>query len=255
MKTINAIIVDDETDAREVLNSLLQMSKYHINVVANCENVPDAVLAIKKHKPDVVFLDVQMPNYAGYEIVKFFDEINFEIIFVTAYDQYAIKAFELSAIDYLVKPVSRDRLNSTLLRLSEKVEENDSIIEYQILLDTINKKESQKIVIPEASGKKIIVLNDIICIKGEGSYSTLYLKNNERLTVSKNLKYLENTLPSDSFFFRSQKSWLININEIEAFNLSKGDLTMSNQIKAKISVNRVEEFKFILQKDNKISAI
>jgi two-component system LytT family response regulator len=248
MKTINAIVVDDESDAREVLNSLLQMSKYHVSVVANCKNVPEAVLAIKEHQPDVVFLDVQMPNYAGYEIVKFFDKINFEIVFVTAFNQYAIKAFELSAIDYLVKPVSRNRLNETLLRLSEKVEENNSIIEYQILLDSITNKESQKIVIPEASGKKIINLTDIISIKGEGSYSTLFLKNEERLTVSKNLKYFENALPQESNFFRSQKSWIVNINEVNSFNLSKGDLQMTNNETAKISVNRINAFNLIIQK-------
>ena len=242
MKTINAIVVDDEQDAREVLNSLLLMSKYHINVVANCRNVPDAVLAIKEHKPDVVFLDVQMPSYAGYEIVKFFDEINFEIVFVTAYDQYAIKAFELSAIDYLVKPVGRERLNKTLERLSEKAEDINSITNYQILLESIDKKEVKKIVIPESSGKIVVVLNDIICIKAEGSYSTLYLKNDKRITISKNLKYFENKLPLDSLFFRSQKSWIINLNEISAFNLSKGDLTLSNNIVAKISVNRIDSF-------------
>jgi two-component system LytT family response regulator len=246
METINAIIVDDEQDAREVLNSLLLMSKYHINVVANCRNVPDAVLAIKQHQPDVVFLDVQMPSYAGYEIVKFFDEINFEIVFVTAYDQYAIKAFELSAIDYLVKPVSRDRLNSTLERLSEKVKEINSITDYQILLESIGNKDTQKIVIPESSGKVVVILNDIICIKGEGSYATLYLKNNKRITISKNLKYFEKTLPIDSFFFRSQKSWIVNLNEVQSFNLSKGDLTLSNMIIAKISINRVEEFNSLI---------
>jgi two-component system LytT family response regulator len=246
MKRINAIIVDDEADAREVFNSLLEMSSFDIKVLANCKNVPDAVLAIKEFKPDVVFLDVQMPNYAGYEIVKFFDEINFEIVFVTAYDQYAIKAFELSAIDYLVKPVSRDRLNETLIRLSEKVDENNQRLEYQILLDSIERKGSQKIIIPESSGKKVVVLEDIICIKGEGSYSTLYLKNNERITVSKNLKYFETTLPSDSYFFRSQKSWLVNVNEVKSFNFSQGDLTMSNDIVARISRNCIEEFKSLI---------
>lgn len=247
MKNIKAIIVDDESDARDVLGSLLQMSKYPLTIEASCSNVPDAVVAIKKYKPDVVFLDIQMPGYAGYEIVSFFDKIDFEIVFVTAFDDYAIKAFELSAIDYLVKPVSRTRLNNTLLRLSEKVKETSSIVEYQILLESLKGSECRKIVIPEASGKKVISLSDIICIKGEGSYSTLSLKNNERLTVSKNLKYFENVLPNESHFFRSQKSWIINLNEISAYNLSKGDLEMTNTVVAKISVNRIDTFRSIIE--------
>ena len=248
MDTIRAIIVDDESDARDVLCSLLSMSKFHISVIASCSNVPDAVMAINKHKPDVVFLDIQMPNYAGYEIVNFFDEINFEIVFVTAYDKYAIKAFELSAIDYLVKPVSRDRLNGTLQRLSREVENNNAIEQYKVLLERINNKEIEKIVIPLSSGKKIIPLKEIICIKGEGSYTTLFLNESKRLTVSKNLKYFENILPSDSFF-RSQKSWMVNLNEVKSFNLSKGNLLMRNEVMAKLSINRIEAFNSKIQKD------
>lgn len=242
MKLINAIIVDDEPDARDVLNSLMQMADYNVNLLASCENVPDAVLAIKKYQPDVVFLDVQMPNYAGYEIVQFFDKIDFEIVFVTAFDQYAIKAFDLSAIDYLVKPVDRKRLNNTLKRLSEKLSTDNSIEAYQNLLESLKEKEFKKLVISELGSKKIIAIDDIVCIKGDGSYATIYFKNHETLTVSKNLKYFESILSENKTFFRAQKSWIINLELVVSYNLSNGTLTMPGNIEAKISVNRIGAF-------------
>lgn len=247
MNTIKAIIVDDEVDARKVLGSLINMSKIHVDILAQCTNVPEAVSAIKQYAPDVVFLDVQMPDYAGYEIINFFDEINFEIVFVTAYDEFALKAFELSAIDYLVKPISRGRLNETLKRLSEKLRDKNNLLEYGVLLDNLKSQESKKIVIKGSSENKILNLQDIICIKGEGSYSLIYLKNTEKITVSKNLKYFEKTLPANTFFFRSQKSWIVNLLEVNSYNLRKGNLNMSNDLQAKISINRVEEFEILLE--------
>lgn len=104
MSIIKAILVDDEQRARSVLSNLIKRCDLNVDILAQCSCLENAVEEIKNLQPDVVFLDVQMPNYAGYEIANFFEEISFDIIFVTAFDEYAIKAFELSAIDYLVKP-------------------------------------------------------------------------------------------------------------------------------------------------------
>ena len=116
----DAIIVDDERSAREILSGLLVRYCPQINIVEKCKGLKEAVEAIKKQKPSLVFLDIEMPNYAGYEIVSFFEEIDFEIIFVTAYDQYALKAFEISAVDYLLKPVTIERLKLSVDRFVEK---------------------------------------------------------------------------------------------------------------------------------------
>src|SRR6478735_3401789 len=120
MNTIRAILVDDEESARDVLQNLLQRFCPEVTLVAKCENVMLAVDVIKKEKPDLVFLDIQMPNYAGYEIVKFFDKVDFEIVFITAYDQYAIRAFEIAAIDYLLKPIDIDRLKLAVKRVKQQ---------------------------------------------------------------------------------------------------------------------------------------
>ena len=149
MNGLRAIIVDDEQRARDVLSKLLERNCSNVVVEETCVDVLSAVEKIKKIQPDVVFLDVQMPNYAGYELVNFFDEINFEIIFVTAFDHYAIKAFELSAIDYLVKPVDRLRLVEAVNKVKLKKGQEKSKEAYEELLNSIKEKEFKKIVIPE----------------------------------------------------------------------------------------------------------
>ena len=170
MNKLTAIIVDDEQRARDVLSKLLERNCPNVDVLDKCVDVPSAVERIKELKPNVVFLDVQMPNYAGYEIVNFFDKIDFEIIFVTAFDHYAIKAFELNATDYLVKPVERARLVDAVKRVVIKVNEEKSKEQYEALLHSIQKKEFRKIVIPELGNRKIVEINNIIAIEAEGAY-------------------------------------------------------------------------------------
>lgn len=242
MRPIKAILVDDEKDAVDVLGTLIKMSNFPVEIVATCSNVPEAVDAIQVHQPDVVFLDIQMPIYAGYELVEFIDEIDFEIIFVTAYNQYAIKAFELSAIDYLVKPVSRDRLKMALEKLMAKTHRDQSAQQYQVLLDAMQQKELRKIVIPEITGKRVLQLKDIICFRGNGSYTEIYLLGQNELTVSKNLKYFEGVLPSTASFFRSQKSWIVNLDHVQSYNTANGDILMKADISAKLSRHRIEAF-------------
>lgn len=248
MKSIKSIIVDDEPDARKVLSRLIDFSPYPIEVVAFCGNLEEAVVNINQLQPDVVFLDIQMPKFAGYEIVDFFDEINFEIVFVTAFDKYALKAFELSAIDYLVKPVNRSRLNDTLKKISETVEQKRTINEFELLRDSLINRKSEKIVIPEIGSNRVLKLDDIICIQGQGNYSTIYMKDEKKVTVSKNLKYFERVIDPELTFFRTQKSWIINTEHLLNFNRSTGVIRMAQGIEAKLSINRVKEFDAIFTK-------
>jgi len=245
MNSIKAIIVDDEADARDVLETLIHFSKQPIEIIAKCNNLKDAVIKIKAHEPDVVFLDIEMPEFAGYEIGKFFDEIDFEIVFVTAFDEYALKAFELSAIDYLVKPVNRGRLNETLKRIVTSKNEKNAILEYDILIESLQNKRIDKIIIPEVGFNRVINLSDIICIQGQGSYSMIYLINKDKITVSKTLKYFNKIIYDGTTFFRSQKSWIINMKYINQFNGNKGDIVLEGDIIAKISPTKIEEFKLI----------
>jgi two-component system LytT family response regulator len=245
MKLTKAIIVDDEPDAREVLQRLINLSPYQIEVTDSCSNLMEAVVSIKKHKPDVVFLDVQMPNYAGYEIVNFFDTIDFEIVFVTAFDKYALNAFELYALDYIVKPINRDRLNQSLKKITDQANTKKSINEYELLVDSLNNKEFHKIIIPEVGSNRILNLNEIICIQGQGSYSMVFLSTGEEIVVSKTLKYFEEVIPKDSTFFRSQKSWIINLTHVLEFKKGMREIHLTNGVIAKVSQNKLDEFQSV----------
>lgn len=243
MTKLKSILVDDEPAARDVLERLLIRNCPSIEILAKCPDVESAVKKIKELQPDVVFLDVQMPNYAGYEIVDFFDEIDFEIIFVTAYDQYAIKAFELSAVDYLVKPISRQRLIESIEKLDKKTKEKNGFKDYQILKNSIQKKELEKIVISELGNKRVLQLNDIIAIEAQGSYSNIHIANDKNILVSKNLKHFESVLPEDGSFFRSHKSWIISTEYINAFNKNKGEIALNQgSIIARLSKYKIQEF-------------
>ncbi|MFT5819194.1 MAG: two-component system LytT family response regulator [Crocinitomix sp.] len=242
MSKISAILVDDEKRARNVLFNLLEHNCEEIDVVAECSNVPDAVEQINLLNPDVVFLDVQMPNYAGYEIVKFFNEINFEIIFVTAYDHYAIKAFELSAIDYLIKPINRLRLTEAVQKLSSKITERNKLVDYSVLLSSMREKEFKQIVIPELGDRRVLELNTIVAIEADGSYSKVHLINGQVVTVSKTLKHFETVLPEAVNFFRSHRAWIINTKHLKQFNKTKRIAILECDINAKISRNKVVDF-------------
>ena len=240
-------MVDDEEGARNVFLNLLRRFCPSVDVIGQASNVPDAVKLIKEHQPDLVFLDVQMPVFAGYEIVDFFEKVEFEIIFTTAYDAYAMKAFELCSVDYLLKPVKKSRLIEAIEKMSSKMEMKTQVEDYQVLLESMKGREFEKIVIPEIGSRRVLLLRNIVAIKGQGAYSIIYQKDSPPLTVSKNLKYFELSLPEKGLFFRSHKSWIINLSCLESYNKVAGDIFLQENIQAKLSKYRLEAFESALQ--------
>ena len=244
---ISAIIVDDEESARNVLSNLINRFCPEINIITTCNNVLEAVDAIKKYKPDVVFLDIEMPNYAGYELVAFFEEVNFDIIFVTAYDQYAIKAFELSAVDYLLKPVEIDRLKEAVKKLVDKTEHQISHLNYKTLTENLKSESAAKIMVRHQGNQEMIAIKDIITIEAKESYSCIHTTKGKFL-VSKNLKYYEMLFDQNISFFRTHKSWIINLNHMITFSKTKLEIELNNKVFAKLSKYRKPDFeKFLLQ--------
>lgn len=243
MNKITAIIVDDEARARTVLNRLLGSSNPEIEVKAECSNLLEAVDCIKEHKPSVVFLDVHMPKFAGYEIVNFFDVIDFEIIFVTAFDHYAIHAFELNAMDYLVKPIERERLSNTITKLKNRLEIERKSVEYELLLSSIQNKSTDKIIIPELGNRRIVEVAHIQAIEANGSYTKFHMYRSENFIVSKNLKYFEDRLGSDNRFFRTHRTYMVNLEFIQSVNKKDYTLTLQDDLKVKLSRNRFELLK------------
>ena len=243
MAEIKAIIIDDEQSARNVLSNLLKRASTNVTILDSCNNLESGVQKIKELQPNVVFLDVQMPNYAGYEIASFFETITFEIVFVTAYDYYAIKAFELNAIDYLVKPIDRNRLNIALDKLEKKINQQASLVDYLSLLKTIKDKNYKKIVIPELGNRHIINFDDIVAIEADGAYSTIHLVSQNIITTSKNLKYFETILANETIFFRSHRTWIINLTHTEFFNKATLNISLNKgAIIAKVSRSRISDF-------------
>lgn len=241
MNKIRAILVDDEEGARDVLENLLLRFCQEVELIAKCHNVLQAVDVIKKEKPDLVFLDIEMPNYSGFEIVSFFKEINFEIIFVTAYDQYAIRAFEVAAIDYLLKPVDIERLKNAVARVVQQRNIEQQSQRLSLLSNTLESKQLKNIVISDKGQQNIIPIESIIAIEAQESYCTIYTIEKTYI-ASKNLKHFETVLESLPQFFRVHKSWLVNKNYIK--NYSKSDLTilLSNGITTKLSKYKKAEF-------------
>lgn len=241
MKKIKAILVDDEEGARDVLENLLLRFCPDVELVAKCSNVLQAVEVINTQQPDLVFLDIEMPNYSGFEIVNFFKEINFEIIFVTAYDQYAIKAFEVAAIDYLLKPVDIERLKHSVARvvLQRNIEQQSQRL--SLLSNTLESKQLKNIIISDKGQQNIIPIESIIAIEAQESYCTIHV-NDKTFVASKNLRHFETLLESLPQFFRVHKSWLVNKKYIKHYSKSDLSIQLSNGLTTKLSKYKKAEF-------------
>ena len=240
-KEYRAIIVDDEASARSILSQLLAFHCPFIELVDSCEDLETAAVSIKKNKPDVVFLDIEM-HYAGYETPSFFEQIDFEIIFVTAYDNYAIKAFEMAAFDYLLKPIETERLIKTMERFKSKSDAHNVALNYQILKEGLSKSPKQRIIVNHKGNQKAIEIDTIVALEANESYTLIQTIDGGRYMMSKNLKYFENLLSEYPNFFRAHKSWIVNIKSMVRFSKKEMTLYLENDIVAKLSKYKKQDF-------------
>lgn len=237
MIKINAIVVDDEASARENLTLLLRRFCPQVNVVQSFSLLEPAVEYLRVNPIDVVFLDVEMPEHTGFEIVDYFSEIEFDIVFCTAYDQYAIKAFEVSAIDYLLKPIDITRLKQAVQKLAEKQSFNLS----KAQINQINSSFKNTLKVIDKGEKILLQKAEVIAIEAQSAYSTVYT-NTQAFTVSKNIAQLEQELANDKFFYRTQKSWIVNLNCVQKVNKANRTISLFNGIEAKISRQKAKDF-------------
>jgi two-component system, LytTR family, response regulator len=241
MEKIRAILVDDEESARDVLQNLLLRFCPEVELLAKCNDVLQAVEVIKEQEPDLVFLDIEMPNYAGYELVNFFEDIPFEIIFVTAYDQYAIRAFELAAIDYLLKPVDIARLKSAVARARQQFDMKQQAQRLQLLSATLETKQVKNIIVSDKGYQQAVAFDDIIAIEAQESYCILHTSE-KRFVASKNLKHFETLLESLPRFIRVHKSWIINRDHIVHYSRTELSIHLTGGLQAKLSKYKKTEF-------------
>lgn len=235
---MKAIIIDDEKRARILLKAMLEDHCPEVKVLTECPDLLSGVQAIKRIKPDLVFLDIEMPENSGLELLNHFkdSEIDFSIIFVTAYNEYAIQAFKLSAIDYILKPINPESLVLAIQQHQKLEAKNHRQLE--ILKSNLYEQE-KKIIIPSRDDMHYISPNDIIYIQGDGSYSNFYLKDKKRLMMSKNLRYVEQLLEQFDFLKRIHKSYIVNLNEIHSYSRNSNKLILNEQIEISISQEKL----------------
>ena len=220
---IKAILIDDELHCLETLSILLKEYCPQVNVLEQCRSARKGLEAIQKHKPELVFLDIEMPAMNGFEMLEQFHQIPFAVIFTTSYDQYAIKAIRFSALDYLLKPIDPKELNLAVQKVQTQ-KMLPSSEQFEMLLKQVHHKGSgfQKIAIPTVEGFELIPAEQIVHCKADDNYTHLFLKDKSRITACRSLKEMEEQLQDFSFFIRVHHSYLVNLNEVTKYVRGEG---------------------------------
>ena len=219
---IRSIIIDDEQHCVRALQNDLQKSCPSVEILDTCNSAKEAMLSIKKNNPDLIFLDVEMPWMNGFEMLEMLDDINFNIIFTTAHDQFAAKAFRLSAVDYLLKPIDANDLKAAVRKAQQRSEQQQGNVHIENLLRNIKQPSAQqKIALPYKDGYEFVEVSHIIYCQAEGAYTKVFLDNKKYILVSKTLGDIEELLPAD-IFQRIHHSTVVNLHYITHFVRTDG---------------------------------
>lgn len=226
---IKAILIDDENHCLETLSILLQEYCPQVVTMEQCRSAKKGLEAIHKHKPDLVFLDIEMPAMNGFEMLEQFHEIPFAVVFTTSYDQYAIKAIRFSALDYLLKPIDPKELVAAVQKIQTQ-KSLPSAEQFEMLLRQVNHKGTgfQKIAIPTVEGFELIPAESIVHCEADDNYTHLHLKSKGRITACRTLKEMEEQLQDFSFFIRVHHSFLVNLNEVTKYVRGEGGYLVLN---------------------------
>ena len=233
---MRTIIIDDEIKAAKMLQIELEKLFPEIDIIGNFQQPELGIQAIDKQKPDLVFLDIEMPKKSGFDVLKSCQFRKMQVIFATAYSEYALQAIKANALDYILKPIDNDELESAVNKAKQKIEEQN-FNQFQFLIDKLENDEKDFIKIP--SGDQILFFQpeEIIYCKAESNY-TLILTTKQKILVSKTLKYMEELLPKNDFI-RIHQSFVINKNHIRAYSrLDGGYVTLSNGDTARVAKNK-----------------
>jgi two-component system, LytTR family, response regulator len=241
--TMKAILVDDEKSSLRSLTYELNAYCPEVTVVAQCQDPVKAVEEIRINKPDIVFLDIEMPGMNGFELLQQFTEIDFDVIFVTAYDRFAMKAFDFNAVDYVLKPVRKSKLIQAVQKAAERQYHGIAPSDLQALLQNINVQAQtgiiQNIALPTSEGFAMVDINDICYLNSDSNYTWVYTVNQKKYLVSKTLKEFVGMLNFPQFF-RAHKSYFVNLNHLDRYIRGNGGyLVLKNG--AQIPVSRANK--------------
>jgi two-component system LytT family response regulator len=238
---IRSIVIDDEQHCIRALLSDLQQHCPGVEVTDVCPSAKEGIMSIKKNNPDLVFLDVEMPWMNGFEMLEVLGEINFSIIFTTAHDEFAAKAFRISAVDYLLKPIDANDLKAAVLKVEKKMDEGSSVQHISNLLRNMRQpRGEQKIALPQREGYEFVDVSSIIYLTAEGAYTKVYIKDKKTMVISRTLGDVEELLPPE-MFQRIHHSTLVNVTYISQFLRTDGGyVVLKNGEKLSVSKAKKE---------------
>ncbi len=237
---IKAIIIDDEVHCIDTLSMLLKEYCPDVLIMEQCRSAKKGLEAIEKIKPDLVFLDIEMPAMNGFEMLEQFSEIPFAVIFTTSYDQYAIKAIRFSALDYLLKPVDPNELANAVKKVQEQ-RHLPMAEQFQMLLKKIQGKDHHfnKLAVPTSEGFELIPADQLMRCEADDNYTHLYLKNKNKIIACRTLKEVEEQLQDFNFFIRVHHSHIVNLNEVVKYVRGEGGyLVLSDGASVNVSRSR-----------------
>lgn len=243
MKTITAIIVDDEQDSRETLRNYLGKYCPNVKLLDESANIIEARAAILKHQPQLVFLDIEMPHGNAFDLLEQWGEINFEIIFITAFSQYAVQAFNLSAAHYLLKPVDIEELEKAVATVESLLSKKEKLSHAKILLENMAALHSQnrKLVLPLMEGFDVVKMSEILYCEAEDNFTRFYFKDGRKTLICRNLKFYETALNAFGFY-RVHRSHIVNLDFVKRYNKGKGgSVVLDNGKEILVSNNKKAE--------------
>ena len=238
---ISTVIIDDNKTALESLRILIQRNYPQLQIVGEAFSVESGIELISNLHPDVVFLDVEMPDGTGFDLIKRLKRIDFQVVFVTAHDKYAVNAFKMSALDFLLKPVDLDELAITIRKIEQKLKEDNTLEMIQHILENFDRNsDNKKVVLKTSDGIHLVELKKIIRCEAANNYTIFHLSNQKTIVVSKTLKEYENILAIYDFI-RIHHSHLINVHYMDRFIKDEGGMViLQNGTELPVSHNRLQ---------------
>ena len=215
------LIIDDENRTRSLIAKMIDSFGFDVDTIPEGENVQSGIKAIEKHNPDIVLLDIQMPDGTGFDVIRSIGNKNFEVIFITAHEEFAIKAIKFSALDYLLKPVDASELKAALEKALELVDSEKSNSQFDALHSNIQSNEKRRLVLKTQESVHVVDLEQIIRCEADRNYTSFFLKDSKKILVSKTLKEYETLLAAHNFL-RVQQSHLINIDYVDRYDKKNG---------------------------------
>ncbi len=243
-KKLQSIIVDDEQDSREILGNYIKKYTPSVVVLEECSNIQEAKEAINKHDPDLVFLDIEMPFGNAFDLLEQLEVINFEVIFITAFSQYAIQAFNQSAVHYILKPLDIDELILAVDKARERIQNKTQINHTQILLENLTAKKSQKqkIALPLIDGFEVVKLDEIIYCEASDNFTIFHFVGGQKAMICRKLKFYEDNL-KEYGFCRIHRSHVINLDYVKRYIKGKGGMViLENNVQLQVSGSRKQTF-------------